>query len=345
MDRIIGMLRSIRKQNDLKNKYLSKYAFIGIGNHSINNLYPVINYLRIPLKYIISKSQDTADLINRNYDPIIGTTDLDLVLSDKEINGVFISASPDSHFGLIKKALLAKKNVFVEKPPCKSIEGLEDLCKIEKESGKTCLVGLQKRYSECTRILENDLVFEDVISYNYNFIVGGYPEGEPLWDLFIHPIDLVSYLFGDAEIISIVKTSRSKGQESVFVHLKHDRIIGSIEMSTQYSWDRPKEYMCINTKKGIYTMENHTQLIFEPKSGTVLSIPKEKIFPSIPELKYLYNGNNFLPIVENNQIVSQGYFSEIRTFVDICEDKKVKNNSSLESLKNTFSILFEIKNQ
>jgi virulence factor len=341
MENPIEFLKKIRKRHILQNKFNSAYAFVGIGNHSINNLYPVIRYLHIPLKYIVVKSRETASWINKNQFDIPATTDMESVLNDKEINGVFISASPDSHYNLVKKCLLHKKNVFVEKPPCKAADELKDLIKAEKESGKICLAGFQKRYSPCVNILKKQLRTNTVISYNYRFILGAYPDGNTLWDLYIHPLDLIVFLFGNAELLSAVETKSSESSNTLFLQTKHNGIIGNMELSTQYSWNQPLELLSVNTENGIYTLKNHLSLTFEPKQGNILSIPKEKIFRTVPEKRYLFNGNNFLPVFENNQIVSQGYFSEIKSYANLCENRKSKNLSSLFSLTDTYELIMK----
>jgi virulence factor len=210
MENPIDFLKKMRKRRMLQNKFASNYAFVGIGNHSMNNLYPVIYYLHLPLKYIVVKSDETANLINGNNFGAQATTDLESVLNDRDINGIFISANPDSHYGLVKKCLLSGKNVFVEKPPCKTIDELKDLIDTEKKSGKICLAGLQKRYSSCVNILKKQLKTGDIISYNYRFLLGAYPDGNTLWDLYIHPLDLLTFLFGEAQSLSVAKTGLSK---------------------------------------------------------------------------------------------------------------------------------------
>ncbi|MDR2836006.1 MAG: Gfo/Idh/MocA family oxidoreductase [Bacteroidales bacterium] len=342
MDNIIEYLRKIRKQAQIKSKYRAKYAFVGVGNHSINNLYPIIDYLHIPLKYILTKTPETAKIINKNNCFIEVTTNFEKVLNDSEIKGIFISASPKSHYELVKKTLQNNKNVYVEKPPCLSILELLDLIETENKTNNFCVVGLQKRYSECTKILSRKLKLPNVISYNYRFLVGDYPEGDNIFDLFIHPLDLVCYLFGNYKIISMAKTNFNN--DSVFLQIRHNNIIGNIELSTQYSWKTPLEHLIINTNSGIYEMQNHQILTYENKPGTLFSIPKDKIINFVPERKILFNGNTFLPIFATNQIVSQGYFSEIQTFADLCEGNKTVNKSNLSSLKNTFNLISEIKN-
>ncbi|MDR2140092.1 MAG: Gfo/Idh/MocA family oxidoreductase [Tannerella sp.] len=340
---LTGFLKKIRRRRLLQNKFNADYAFVGMGSHSMNNLYPVIHYLHIPLKYVVVKSRETANLINANRSGLKATNDLEAVLNDKSVSGIFISANPDSHYELVKKCLLHGKHVFVEKPPCKTVDELKDLIDTEKKAGTICLAGLQKRYSSCVNILKKRLKVNDVISYSYRFLLGAYPDGNPLWDLYIHPLDLITFLFGETELLSLAETKPSPSASSLFLQTKHGKTIGSVEISTQYSWSQALEYLSINTGGGIYTLKNHQSLTFEPKSGTVLSIPKDKIFHAVPEKKCLFNGNNFLPVLENNQIVSQGYFSEIKTFASLCENGKSKNISSLSSLLATYELITKIE--
>jgi virulence factor len=124
---------------------------------------------------------------------------------------------------------------------------------------------------------------------------------------------------------------------------KQNGIVGNTEISTQYSWNQPLEFLSVNTADGVYTLKNHQSLTFEPKSGNIFSIPKEKIFHPVPETKILFNGNNFLPVFENNQIVSQGYFPEIKVFANLCENRKAKNPSTLSSLLKTYELIEKIE--
>ncbi|MDR1745775.1 MAG: Gfo/Idh/MocA family oxidoreductase [Tannerella sp.] len=339
MNNAIELFKRIRKKRYLDRQYAHKYAFVGIGNHSINNLYPVLHYLNVPLKYIVSRSRQTAEMINRNYAPVIGTADYEEVLNDPEIGGVFICASPSQHYQLVKSALLKQKNVFVEKPPCADSVELTDLMEINGRNKPVCVSGFQKRYSVCTSILKERLPDAKTISYNYRFLVGAYPEGDVLTEIFIHPIDYVLYLFGEMEILSVAKTERGKGQVTLLLQVRHKNSTGNIEMSTQYAWNQAQEELSVNTVSGVYRMENHQTLTFMPKPPVVFSVPTEKFLQQNPEKKYLYNGNDMLPVFRNNQLVSLGYYNEIKTFVELCENRKSKNLSPLNSLENTFKAM------
>ncbi len=64
---IIECYKRIRSMRQLKQIYGGNYAFVGIGNHSTNNLYPVLNYLHVPLKYICCKSEDKLQTHESTY--------------------------------------------------------------------------------------------------------------------------------------------------------------------------------------------------------------------------------------------------------------------------------------
>lgn len=338
MERVIKLLKNLRKKQYLALSYKHKYAFVGIGGHSINNLYPVLSYLRVPLKYIVVSSKKNAELVNANFAGVTGTNDYAEALNDAAINGVLICADPNSHFSLIKQALQKDKNVFVEKPPCKNSAELEELIKQEENSKGKCLVGLQKRYAPATAILKKKLQ-GDVISYNYRFVTGSHPEGDNLIDIFIHPLDFISYLFGDFTIASVQIASNN----SYFIHLKHKDIVGSIELSTHYSWQDASENLIVNTRRGVYSMNNMDSLTFQAKAGTILSIPLEKIFMGNQPIEVLLNGNKFSPVQDNNQLFIFGYYSEVRNFIGLCEDGGGKNLSPLADLRLTYKLIDNIK--
>lgn len=340
MNRIIKTLKNYRKQNYLKLRYLNKYAFVGIGNHSINNLYPVLNYLRVPLKYIVVSSSKNAALIDSNFEGVTGTNDYEKVLNDNEINGVLICADPQSHFALVKKALEKNKNVFVEKPPCTNEQELNELIDAENKSKGICMVGMQKRYSPTINTLKKNLS-DNIISYNYRFVTGPYPEGDSILDIFIHPLDLINYLFGDFTIASI-QVSKN---DSYFIHLVHNGFVGSIELSTHYTWKNAEEKLIVNTTSGVFNMKNMDLLTFEKKAGKIFSIPIEKIKKTNECIQVLFNRNNFNPIFENNQLFTSGYFDEIKNFVNLCENIKAKNVTTLKDLKLTYKLISNLKNK
>lgn len=41
IDRLIGKYKNVRSVRRLSESFLNEYAFVGVGSHSVDNLYPV----------------------------------------------------------------------------------------------------------------------------------------------------------------------------------------------------------------------------------------------------------------------------------------------------------------
>ena len=68
-------------------------------------------------------------------------TSFEAVLADKTLNGVVISSPAVLHYSMVKQALLAGKDVFVEKPLSLSVEEGEELVNLARGCGKILMVG------------------------------------------------------------------------------------------------------------------------------------------------------------------------------------------------------------
>ena len=342
---LIDKYKSYRKRKFLSTVYRGAYAFVGFGNHSIYNLYPNLWHFGVRLKYIVTKTNQNLSRISDKFPQIQATSDLDLVLNDGEVKGVFICADPKSHFDLTRRTLRSGKYVFVEKPPCLKLSELKILRQEASQSQGQCLVGLQKRYAPSIAILQNKLKGQRDIHYNYRFITGLYPEGDPILDIFIHPLDLAIYIYGSVKSSSLWIKSTKEGAYTIFAHLEHEAgVIGTLEFSTAYSWQTPLEQMVVNTPKAIYTLTDMHDLKCQPKQGSIFGIPREKVWHKETfEVSLLRSNLN--PILQNNQLYTSGYYTEIQEFLNLAEGKSIYNRSPLSSLEVTYNLMEEIKSK
>lgn len=335
---LIERYKRFRTEQYLAQIYQYQYAFVGMGQHSLSNLYLVIRYLQIPIKYICVTSERKAQLIEKKFPGIKGTTSLDEILNDDTIKGVFVSTSPASQFSIAARVLQSGKSLFVEKPPCLSLEQLYELIEFHRlHHSPVAAVGMQKRYAPAVRVLQEKLKKEHLISYNMHYLTGAYPEGNALFDLYIHPLDLVCFLFGKAEIIACQKVAPS----SFLLMLKHPHVIGTIELSTAYSWTSAKESLKVCTNSGVFYLKQIEELTYESNS-TFCGFPVEKILREYPSIEILYRRNNFTPVLANNQVYTHGYFDEILSFANAVEGQQNNNISDLISMTDTFELLEEL---
>ena len=143
---LINRYKRMCTERFLRQTYQYSYAFIGMGQHSLTNLYPVLQYLGVPLKYICVTSEKKKQLIERKYPYVKATTSLDEILNDETIKGVFVSTTPSAHFSIASQVLQNGKSLFIEKPPCQTLEELD------------ALIDLQQQYGSPVAMVGNDSV-------------------------------------------------------------------------------------------------------------------------------------------------------------------------------------------
>jgi len=341
---LIEKYKKKKKQAILKSGYSGAYAFIGVGSHSLSNLYPILDYYRVNLKYIVTKTKENADLINANFKNIEGSCNIDAVLNDSEIKGVFVCSSPESHYSIATKVLQSGKNLFIEKPPCTNLDELKSLLLNAEKSNVQALVGVQKRYSPAYNMLKDKA--KNVNYYSLKYQTGAYPEGNVLLDLFIHPLDLSIFLFGKAKVASVQVIKKSEASYTYLLHLIHeDGVIGALELSTDYSWTGANEEIIVNTSKGVYKSVNSQDLYYTAKPRVIAGIPLEKVINHKITTVQLIGQNNFLPVKNHNQLYSSGFAGELETFLNLCEGRKSFNRSSFKDLLNTYELIEEINKQ
>ena len=338
----INRYKRLRTEHLLAQTYRHSYAFVGMGQHSLTNLYPVLHYLGVPLKYICVTSQRKAQQIERKYPYVTATTSLDDVLNDESIKGVFVSASPTAHFSIASRILQSGKSLFIEKPPCQSLAELEALIALRQLHGSpAAIAGLQQRYAPAVQLLQQQLRKEHIVNYDLHYLTGAYPEGDALLDLYIHPLDLVVCLFGKPEIIACQQVAPA----SYILMLRHPKIVGTLELSTSYSWTAAEETLKVCTTSGIYRFSQMEELSYERIPSPIFGVPSEKIRSWKKSVDYLYTRNNYTPTLPHNQIHSQGYFNEIQVFVEAVEGHDNNVVSSIETIRDTYMLIEAIKSQ
>ena len=337
---LIDRYKRMRTERFLAQTYPCSYAFVGMGQHSLTNLYPVLHYLGVPMKYICVTSERKAKLIEKKYPHVKATTSLDAVLKDDAIKGIFVSALPSSHFTLASQILRSGKSLFIEKPPCRTLEELDTLIDLQRLNGSpVAMVGLQKRYAPTVKLLKKRLHKAHLINYDLRYLTGAYPEGDALLDLYIHPLDLVCFLFGKPETIAV----RRIAKDSYLLMLQHPYIVGTLELSTTYTWSAAEEKLKVCTKYGIYDLSQMEELTFTPAFSTVFGIPMEKLNTHHETKEMLCQRNNFTPILANNQIYSQGYLNEMEAFVSAVEGHNHAITTDIKTIRETYQLINEIR--
>ncbi|WBO61620.1 bi-domain-containing oxidoreductase [Streptomyces camelliae] len=126
-----------------------RLAFVGAGNYATSMLLPHLAQRDgVELSTVVTTTALSAANAQRKFGFAEATTDLDAVLGDKSIDAVFVVTRHSSHAELTRRALLAGKTVFVEKPLALNEDELADvLAAVEKSGNDRLQVGFNRRFA------------------------------------------------------------------------------------------------------------------------------------------------------------------------------------------------------
>ncbi len=343
LETLINKFNILRKKEYFRNEMFQvqkKYACIGIGMHSLTNIFPVLKHYNIPVKVICTKKTNWSREAALIFPNAVFTCNLEDILNDKEIIGVFVSTNPSEHFGILQLLLQAGKQVFIEKPPCNSGTELDVL--IATNPSAVCKIGFQRRHWPANEILLKKI--GKASSYIYKFYFGPYPNGNVFNELFIHALDYCQFLFGDGAIIN---STRQKNQQGVTIQiqLKHEGgTIGYLELSSQFSWKDPIDEISIHTPDELIIAKYPLQVTGIKKPKRLLNLPTERIFNQ-PSSAYSYfsTGNLVMPVQSNNTLYLQGFYSELANFIRLVETGNRKSQlNDLPGMMSLYKIIDQL---
>ncbi|MGW6906221.1 bi-domain-containing oxidoreductase [Streptomyces sp. NPDC054940] len=126
-----------------------RLAFVGAGNYATSMLLPHLAQRDgVELSTVVTTTALSAANAKRKFGFAEATTDLDAVLGDTSIDAVFVVTRHSSHADLTRRALLAGKTVFVEKPLALTEDELAGVLAAVEESGNDRLqVGFNRRFA------------------------------------------------------------------------------------------------------------------------------------------------------------------------------------------------------
>lgn len=131
-----------------------RIGFIGAGSYAQSHLLPNLPKTGdVVLKGVMTATSASARSAGERYGFEFCTGNPDDILGHDDINTVFIATRHDSHGEFVKKALLAGKHVFVEKPLCLTADELEEIRTIyrtivaDQGAAPLLMVGYNRRFS------------------------------------------------------------------------------------------------------------------------------------------------------------------------------------------------------
>jgi predicted dehydrogenase/threonine dehydrogenase-like Zn-dependent dehydrogenase len=229
-------------------------AFLGAGNYAMSNLIPYIaKDENISLKGVMTISGTSSRTAADKYGFEFCTSDEKDILSNSEINTVFIATRHDSHASYVIKALKAGKNVFVEKPLCLKIEELDEIAGLVDQGSPALMVGFNRRFSPLAVALK-ERVGTGPMAMIYRVNAGTIPADSWIQDPEIgggriigeacHFIDFLTFLTGSLPKELYAAALPSEHEDSLSINLKFENgSIGNVLYLSNGSKSLEKEYL------------------------------------------------------------------------------------------------------
>jgi predicted dehydrogenase len=200
-----------------------------------------------------------------NMDDVITVPNYKDILLDEKIEYVSICTPNQTHFVMGKEAIIAGKNVLIEKPLAVDSSKASELYKLAKKMNVKLMVGHIFRFnnviSKTKQILkENSLGKIFHVRFDWHQMTTTMRDKNIILDIGLHPLDIIYFLFESKpiEIVSIRRSFRNKFSEVAILYFTLNiPKFGKIFITIDLSWISPirsRTMTIIGNKKTLRVM-------------------------------------------------------------------------------------------
>ena len=314
-----------------------KFASIG-SNFIVHNILSTVTKMKAYKYYgAYSRSIEKANQLKEKFGAEKSFDSLEKMLSDPEINLVYIASPNSLHYKQAKMCLEAGKNVICEKPFFTNTKELDELIKISKEKNLFLFEAISIKYLPRLEVLKDLIkkigkVSTCIINYSqYSSRFDKYKEGiveniftskfsaGALADLGIYNLHLIYELFGKGDDFSYSGNINDYG-----VDIAGSGLISYKDLTVSFT----------NAKD----CQSENFILIQGQEGYI------KVFGNIQEaekIEYFSDGKlNYLDIKDEKPL----YFYEFAYFREIFENKNLKEcEKRLEESKDVLQSLEKLK--
>ncbi len=261
---------------DSKNKIIYRenkgIGLIGAGEYANRILLSAFHKAGANFRTIVSNDGIGPAYVGRKYKFQKASTSINSIIDDDLCSSVLITTRHNSHAELVKKSLIAGKNIFVEKPLCLHKTELDEIKSLYKEN-QILMIGFNRRFAPLVIELKKNLSkFVGKKAFIYTCNAGHLPISHWLKDPkqrgrligeACHFIDLLIFLSGNLVTDSscFFLDTEEEFKDSFSINLKFsDGSIGTINYFENGSRSYPKERIEVFCEGNIFRIDNFNKL-------------------------------------------------------------------------------------
>ena len=222
---------------------------IGCGYWGPNLLRNSVALENVRVKKVADRVEERRRWVKKSYPGIELADDGEEILADPEITAVVIATPADTHARLAKEALLAGKDVFVEKPLALITEEAAELARIAERERRILMVGHTFLFNAAVRELKRRIDAGELGKLHYLYsqrlnlgIVRS--DVNASWNLAPHDISIGNYLLGmnpvqvTANGVRALQPELQRLEDVVFLSLTYPN---DVVMHVHVSWLDPRK--------------------------------------------------------------------------------------------------------
>lgn len=307
-------------------KYEKNVGMIGLGywgKNILRNLYELG-----VLHTACDLSSEIIEQRKKDYPDVEYTGDFQSILNNESIKAVVIAAPAASHYQLVKEALLAGKDVFVEKPLALSTDHGAELVELAKKLGKVLMVGHILQYHSAVIKLKQMIDDGELgrIQYIYsNRLNMGKLRVEEniLWSFAPHDISIILMLLGE-EPVDVT----CFGEDFLNEHV-HD-----VTMTTLTFKDKVKAHIFVSwlhpfKEQKLVVVGSKAMAVFDDQSQEKLCIYPHKVEWRNGTIPVAQKADHYVVEIEKNEPLKE----EMRHFLEATQTRKNPKTDGEEGLR------------
>jgi predicted dehydrogenase len=222
---------------------------IGCGYWGPNLLRNYLSLDGVRVKAVADRLPERRAALAKSYPQVAMVDDGDAILRDPEIQAVVIATPAASHARLVREALDAGKDVFVEKPLAMRTEDAVELARLAESKGRVLMVGHTFLFNEAVRELKRRIDRGDLGNLHYLYsqrlnlgIVRS--DVNASWNLAPHDVSIANYLLGvdpvrvSASGVRALQPEAERLDDVVFLSVQYPN---DVVMHAHVSWLDPRK--------------------------------------------------------------------------------------------------------
>ncbi len=236
-----------------------KIGLVGYGYWGPNVAKNIYKNKNLDFAYICDKRQERLELAKSIYAETVNyTQDYLDIINDSTVNAVALAVETSSHYELAKLALMAGKDLYVEKPFTDNVQDAIELKNLAERGGVIIHVDHIMVYHPAIRKMKEiidsgeigEFIWIDCSRLNLGQVKN---DVSSMWDLTVHDLAIVEYLSNGAKVVSVkaLGTKMYSSHHSVTqLMVQYDNFISSMRSS----WISPikeRKLIVAGTKKMI----------------------------------------------------------------------------------------------